>query len=59
MNRLKIKFNIRIYKGTPMPWGAFSRMPDEDVKAIYRYLQTVEPVNKHLEKIVYAPGEEF
>ena len=32
----------RIYKGTPMPWGAFGKMDDGDLKAIYRYLQTVD-----------------
>ena len=47
----------RIYKGTPMPWGAYSRMPDEDVKALYRYLQTLKPVHKNIEKLVFAPGE--
>jgi mono/diheme cytochrome c family protein len=47
----------RVYKGTPMPWGAYSRMPDGDVKALYRYLQTLEPVHKQLDKLVYAPGE--
>jgi mono/diheme cytochrome c family protein len=47
----------RIYKGTPMPWGAYSRMPDGDVKALYRYLQTLKPVHNNLEKLVFAPGE--
>ena len=27
--------------GSPMPWLAFSRMSDDDVRAIYRYLKTV------------------
>jgi mono/diheme cytochrome c family protein len=49
----------RIYKGTPMPWGALGRMEDSDLKAIYRYLQSVEPVENELEKYVYAPGEEL
>jgi mono/diheme cytochrome c family protein len=53
------RFNSgRVYKGTPMPWGAYSRMPDEDVKAIYRYLKTLKPVHNNIEKLVYAPGEE-
>ncbi|HMA43118.1 MAG TPA: c-type cytochrome [Gemmatimonadales bacterium] len=29
---------------SPMPWGAFSRMTDDDLRAIYRYLRTVPPV---------------
>lgn len=40
-----------------MPWGAFSRMDTTDLQAIYRYLQTVEPVNNRIERIVYPPGE--
>ena len=29
--------------GTHMPWKAFARMSDDDIRAIYRYLQTVPP----------------
>jgi mono/diheme cytochrome c family protein len=28
-----------------MPWGAFGRMTDDDLRAIYRYLRTVPPVD--------------
>jgi len=31
-------------EGSPMPWRAFSRMTDDDLKAIYRYLKTVPGV---------------
>ena len=34
---------------SPMPWGAFTRMTDDDLRAIYRYLRTVPPV-------VHDPG---
>ena len=27
--------------GSPMPWVAFSRMSDDDLRAIYRYLRSV------------------
>jgi mono/diheme cytochrome c family protein len=47
----------RVYEGTPMPWGAYSHMPEGDVKALYRYLQTLEPVHNQLDKLVFAPGE--
>ena len=30
--------------GSPMPWVAFSRMSDDDLRAIYRYLRTVRRV---------------
>jgi mono/diheme cytochrome c family protein len=49
----------RGHKGSPMPWGAFSRMDDLELKAIYRYLQSLEPVNNKIEKIVFAPGEQI
>jgi mono/diheme cytochrome c family protein len=29
--------------GTPMPWGAYARMTDDDVRSIYRYLRTLPP----------------
>ena len=36
----------RLLKGSPMPWQAFSRMNDEDLRAIYRYLVTIPPVKR-------------
>jgi mono/diheme cytochrome c family protein len=47
----------RIHKGSPMPWGPFSRLDENDLKAIYRYLQTVEPVKRTIAKTVYSPEE--
>jgi mono/diheme cytochrome c family protein len=29
--------------GTPMPWGAFARFTDDDVRAVYRYLRSLPP----------------
>jgi mono/diheme cytochrome c family protein len=29
--------------GTPMPWGAYARMTDDDLRSIYRYLRTLPP----------------
>ena len=34
----------RLIPGTPMPWNAFARMTDDDLRSIYRYLRTVTPV---------------
>jgi hypothetical protein len=31
--------------GSPMPWVAFRRMGDDDLRAIYRYLRTVRRVS--------------
>ena len=42
----------KVYPQSPMPWGPFSRMSDMEIKAIYRYLQTVTPVENVIPKIV-------
>ncbi|HYC29474.1 MAG TPA: cytochrome c, partial [Chitinophagaceae bacterium] len=34
----------RLYPGTHMPWGPFSRMSDDELKAIYNYLGSLKPV---------------
>lgn len=49
----------RLYEGSPMPWGFVSRMSENDIKALYRYLHSLEPVEFAVEKIVYEPGEEM
>lgn len=47
----------RIHKGSPMPWGCYSRMDEADMKAVYQYLHSLEPVEIAISKTVYAPGE--
>jgi mono/diheme cytochrome c family protein len=49
----------RLYEGSPMPWGFFSRMPESDMKALYHYLHSLEPVEFVVAKTVYTPGEEM
>jgi mono/diheme cytochrome c family protein len=49
----------RVYKGSPMPWGPFSRMDESDLKAIYQYLHSIDPVKNKIEKTVYAPGDKM
>ncbi|MBE0637238.1 MAG: c-type cytochrome [Bacteroidales bacterium] len=56
INRFK---HGRIHKGSPMPWGSYSRMHDDDLKALYSYLQSLEPAEHKIEKTVYTPGEEL
>jgi hypothetical protein len=34
----------RVIPGSPMPWQAFARISEEDLRAMYRYLKTVPPV---------------
>ena len=31
-------------KGTLMPWGAYARMTEEDMRSVFRYLRSLEPV---------------
>ncbi len=38
----------------PMPWWVFRNMSDDDLKAIFAYLQTVKPVRHHV-----APSEAY
>jgi mono/diheme cytochrome c family protein len=33
----------RVLEGSPMPWQAFARMDEDDLRAIYRYLKEVPP----------------
>lgn len=37
-------------KHSAMPWGPFKRMSDNDLKAIFRYLQTIKPVKNKIDK---------
>lgn len=36
----------RVYDDSPMPWSSFKHFSDNDLKALYRYLTTLNPV-KH------------
>ena len=38
-----------------MPWSMYANMDDFDLKAIYRFLQTLQPVNNKVEK--YPPSK--
>ncbi|MEO8277629.1 MAG: c-type cytochrome [Thermoanaerobaculia bacterium] len=33
-----------VYKDGVMPWGAYGRMSDDDIRAIYRYLKSLPPI---------------
>lgn len=47
----------KIHKGSPMPWGAFKRMDTTELKAIYKYLQSLPASSNKIEKIVFEAGE--
>lgn len=38
-------------EGSPMPWDSFARMSEDDMRAIYRFLQTVPPVENDTGKL--------
>ena len=46
----------RIIAGSPMPWGAFSRMDDVELKALYKYLVSLDPINREVAQVVFEPG---
>ncbi|MBK9271946.1 MAG: cytochrome c [Saprospiraceae bacterium] len=54
VNRFK---HGRVHKGSPMQWGAFSRMNDVELKALYKFFKSLEPVENNIKQIVFAPGE--
>jgi mono/diheme cytochrome c family protein len=35
----------KVHSSSHMPWDAFARMSDDDIRAVYRYLRTLEPVS--------------
>ena len=49
----------RLQPGSPMPWEAYAMMNETELKALYRYLQSLEPQKSKVVQAVYAPGEEL
>jgi mono/diheme cytochrome c family protein len=45
-----------LLKGSPMPWTAFGRMHDDDLRALYRYLHSLEPVVNDVGVTMRAKG---
>lgn len=46
----------RVHMTSPMPWGPYSRLDDTDLKALYRFLKTVKPVNRDNGQLVTPPA---
>jgi mono/diheme cytochrome c family protein len=43
-NNFKKRFRLgKLVANSPMPWDSYKRMTDDELKAIYNYLQTVKP----------------
>ncbi len=53
INRFKVVG--RFHKTSPMPWGAFKQMDEIDLKAIYRFLKSLPPVENKIEPVAIAP----
>ena len=49
----------RLQPGSPMPWEAFAMMNETELKALYRYLQSLDPQKSKVTKTIYEPGEEL
>jgi mono/diheme cytochrome c family protein len=47
----------RVIPGSPMPWQAFSRLAEDDLRAIYRYLKSVPPVKRDNGPVVLSVGK--
>lgn len=54
INRFKVIG--RVHKYTPMPWGAFKQMSETDLKAIYRFLRSLEPVENLVNPTAAPPA---
>ena len=48
----------RLLSFSPMDWGPFSRMSDEDITAIWMFLNNLAPVQKDVGELVYRKEKE-
>ena len=46
----------RVIMHSPMDWGSFSRMTDEDLESLWLYLNSLEPVENDITEIVFKKG---
>jgi hypothetical protein len=45
----------RLVEGSPMPWGAFSRIDEVELKALYLYFNSIKPVENEVNNVVIVP----
>jgi mono/diheme cytochrome c family protein len=43
----------RVFKGSPMPWGPFSRMSDTDLEAVWIFLKSLPPTANDLGPTIF------
>jgi mono/diheme cytochrome c family protein len=46
----------RIIATSPMDWGPFSRMSDEDLTALWMYLNSLAPVKNDIKEVIFKKG---
>ncbi len=46
-----------VIPGSPMPWQGFSRLAEDDLRAIYRYLKSVPPVKHDVGPPIVSVGK--
>ena len=49
----------RVHALSPMPWAAFARMDETEIKAIYKYLNSLAPVKNKVKIIAIPPKDIF
>jgi mono/diheme cytochrome c family protein len=47
----------RVVPGSPMPWQAFSKLNEDDLRSIYRYLKTVPAVKRDNGPVMVTTGK--
>lgn len=47
----------RVHVTSPMPWGAFKNMDEADIRSVYRYLMSLEPVENMVVNVAVPPTE--
>lgn len=45
----------RLHQNSPMPWGAFAQMDEDDLRSIYRYLISLKPVKNEVPQTAIGP----
>lgn len=53
VTRMRIGATI---EDSPMPWGSYMRMTEDDLRALYRYLMSLSPVRRDNGPTVQAPS---
>lgn len=49
----------RLQPGSPMPWEAYAMMNEMELRALYRYLKSLDPQKSFVTKTVFEPGVEL